>query len=92
MRHWLLIASCVLGLAATAGSKEPPKLDCLGCHSDASLTSDSGGKSHSIAVDPAKFKQSVHGSVLECADCHGDVREFPHQPRAGQGGVRLLPR
>jgi cytochrome b subunit of formate dehydrogenase len=79
MRNWLLIASCMLGLAAAAGSKEPPKLDCLGCHNDPSLTSDSGGKTHGISVDPGKFKGSVHGS-LECADCHGDVRAFPHDP------------
>jgi len=79
MRHWLLIATCVFGLAAAAGSKEPPKLDCLSCHSEASLTSDSGGKTNGISMDPGKLKHSVH-ELLECSDCHSDVKEFPHQP------------
>jgi cytochrome b subunit of formate dehydrogenase len=79
MRSWLFIAICVLGLASAAGSKTPPKLDCVGCHSDPSLTSESGGKTHSISVAREKLKDSVHGS-LECADCHADVREFLHEP------------
>ena len=83
MRYGLLIATCVLGLAAAAGSKEPPKappkLDCLGCHSEASAASDSGGKANGISMDPSKLKQSVH-ELLECSDCHSDVKEFPHEP------------
>jgi formate dehydrogenase gamma subunit len=69
----------VLALAAVAGAKDGPKLDCLSCHSDPSVTSESGGKTHSIAVAPDKFKESVHG-VLKCADCHADVKAFPHEP------------
>ena len=67
-------------LAAPAWAKKaPPALDCASCHSDPAMTSDSGGKKHSIGVDPDKFKASIHG-VLGCADCHSDVKEFPHAP------------
>jgi len=38
--------------------------DCLGCHD---------------AVDPAAFNSSIHG-VLSCADCHGDIKDYPHEP------------
>lgn len=44
--------------------------DCLQCHHDPSL------EKH---VDPKAFQQSVHG-VLSCADCHADVKSFPHEP------------
>jgi cytochrome b subunit of formate dehydrogenase len=53
--------------------------DCLDCHQDASLTKDLNGKPVSVSVDPKKFSASVHG-VLECGDCHGDVKAYPHEP------------
>jgi cytochrome b subunit of formate dehydrogenase len=34
---------------------------------------------HSVQVDPAAFKASVH-SAFGCADCHSDVKGYPHEP------------
>jgi len=51
--------------------------DCLGCHSDTTLTRADG---RSVAVDPEKFAASIHGG-LECVNCHVDlagVTELPH--------------
>ena len=48
--------------------------ECLACHSDPTMKSDSG---KSLSVDPAKHKNSVHGD-LGCTTCHVGVKEFPH--------------
>ncbi|HEX9162390.1 MAG TPA: cytochrome c3 family protein [Thermoanaerobaculia bacterium] len=53
--------------------------ECLGCHSDASLTKDlGGGKTLSVHVDPQKFASSIHGS-LSCNDCHASIKAYPHE-------------
>jgi cytochrome b subunit of formate dehydrogenase/5-methylcytosine-specific restriction endonuclease McrA len=85
---WKQVASGIalflfLSLSAYAGSKkEPPKPsvdDCLACHSDATLTHDVGGKPISLHVDPLAFKDSMHGSMFTCVDCHTDVKTSPHE-------------
>ncbi len=48
--------------------------DCLACHSDPTMKSESGKSLH---VDPAKHKSSVHGD-LGCTTCHVGVKEYPH--------------
>ncbi|MGA9528125.1 MAG: cytochrome b/b6 domain-containing protein [Terriglobales bacterium] len=48
--------------------------DCLACHSDPTMKSESGKSLH---VDPAKHKSSVHGD-LGCTTCHEGVKEYPH--------------
>jgi cytochrome b subunit of formate dehydrogenase len=48
--------------------------DCLACHGDPGMKSDSG---RSLHVDPAKHKSSVHGD-LGCTTCHAGVKEYPH--------------
>jgi cytochrome b subunit of formate dehydrogenase len=48
--------------------------DCLACHGDPSMKSESG---RSLHVDAAKHKSSVHGS-LGCSTCHVGVKEYPH--------------
>ena len=48
--------------------------ECLSCHGQSELKSESG---HSVFVNEAKHKASVHGE-LTCFTCHTDVREFPH--------------
>ena len=72
-----------LSLNAHAGAKkDPPKPtadDCLACHSDATLTHDVGGKPVSLHVDPQAFKDSMHGSLFTCVDCHTDVKSSPHE-------------
>lgn len=48
--------------------------DCLACHGEAGMKSDSG---RSLHVDAAKFKDSMHGA-LGCTDCHVGVKGYPH--------------
>ncbi len=48
--------------------------DCLACHSDPTMKSESGKSLH---IDPAKHKDSVHGD-LGCTTCHVGVKEYPH--------------
>lgn len=75
----LLLAA---GTASAASKKEPPKPaaeECLACHSDASLSHDVNGKTVSLHVDPQKFKDSIHGSMFTCVDCHTDVKSSAHE-------------
>jgi len=68
--------------AAAAKPKAAPKPtndDCLACHGDQTLTHDVNGKAVSLFVDPAKFKDSIHGSMFQCVDCHTDLKTSPHE-------------
>ena len=70
------------GAASAASKKEPPKPaadECFACHSDASLSHDANGKTVSLHVDPQKFKDSIHGSMFTCVDCHTDVKSSAHE-------------
>ena len=67
---------------SAAGKKDPPKPtveECLACHSDASLTHEVNGKQVSLHVDPEAFKNSIHGSMFTCVDCHSDVKSAAHE-------------
>src|SRR3954465_6697093 len=48
--------------------------ECLACHSDPGLAKDVNGKAVSLHVDEGKFKNSIHGSMFGCTDCHKDVK------------------
>ena len=77
-----LTASTVLAATKSTASKEPAKPtadECLACHSDASLTHDVNGKPVSLHVDPQHFKDSIHGSMFTCVDCHTDVKSSAHE-------------
>src|SRR5438477_5359815 len=74
----VLTASSLLA----AAKKEPPKPaaeECLACHSDATLTHEVNGKPVSLHVDPKAFKDSIHGSMFTCVDCHTDVKSSAHE-------------
>lgn len=74
----LLTASSLLA----AAKKEPPKPtsdECLACHSDATLTHEVNGKPVSLHVDPKAFKDSIHGGMFTCVDCHTDVKSSAHE-------------
>ncbi len=54
---------------------------CLSCHSDPGLSMTfPNGEALSLQVDAAKFETSVHGSRLDCLDCHQRNRDYPHPP------------
>ncbi len=52
--------------------------DCLTCHNDATLVTSVQGKPVSLYIPGNTFEQSVHG-VLNCTDCHTDIKTIPHQ-------------
>jgi len=65
-----------------AGKKAPPKPSadaCFACHSDATLSHEVNGKPVSLHVDPEAFKNSIHGSMFTCVDCHADVKSAAHE-------------
>ena len=79
-----LFLLCILGcggllLALPAAAAAPTGNDtCLMCHADKDARN---GQGQSIAVDPARFKASVHGEMqLTCVMCHADVADgkVPH--------------
>ncbi len=74
-------ALCIaLLISISASAAQPPTNDdCLACHGDASLTKDVNGKPVSLHVDPDKFKDSLHGGMFSCVDCHTDVKSSPHE-------------
>ncbi len=75
---FLLIANPLFA----AGKKQAPKPtvdECLTCHSDATLTHEVNGKTVSLHVDPEAFKNSIHGSMFTCVDCHTDVKSAAHE-------------
>ncbi|HWR16547.1 MAG TPA: cytochrome b/b6 domain-containing protein [Terriglobales bacterium] len=85
MRTAKVLSVFILLFAIGAFAKEKPApqdktAECLSCHSDASLAKDVDGKPVSLHVDEGKFKNSLHGSMFGCTDCHTDVKGFPHDP------------
>jgi cytochrome b subunit of formate dehydrogenase len=70
------------GALHAAAKKDPPKPtadECLACHSDASLSHEVNGKVVSLHVDPQAFKESIHGSMFTCVDCHTDLKSSAHE-------------
>ena len=75
----LLLAA---GSLQAAPKKDPPKPtadECLACHNDATLSHEVNGKKVSLHVDPQAFKDSIHGSMFTCVDCHTDVKSSAHE-------------
>jgi cytochrome b subunit of formate dehydrogenase len=64
---------------ATKPAPKPTAEECLACHSDATLNHDVNGKTVSLHVDPQTFKDSIHGSMFTCVDCHTDVKTAAHE-------------
>src|SRR5712692_1081578 len=60
--------------AARASPRTDQNEQCLACHGQQGMKSESG---RSIYVNPAKHAASVHGS-LGCTTCHASVKEYPH--------------
>jgi len=79
---FLLLLSAASGTLYGATRKSAPlptNDDCLACHGDSTLTHEVNGKPVSLFVDPGKFKDSIHGSMFQCVDCHKDLKTSPHE-------------
>jgi len=66
-----LAAALFLTWAAAAPAADQ---ECLACHGQAGMKSDSG---KDISIDAAKHAASAH-AVLGCHDCHTTIKDFPH--------------
>jgi formate dehydrogenase gamma subunit len=83
-KRFLIVSLVLLLMTGMVLAKTAPKpaqassADCLGCHSDASLTKDVNGKQVSLQVKEENFKNSVHGQMFQCNDCHKDVSLGSH--------------
>jgi cytochrome b subunit of formate dehydrogenase len=74
------LALSLFFFACAVGAEQKPKdKDCLACHSDATLTTEVNGKQVSLYVDESKMKQSIHGGMFACVDCHKDVKGLVHE-------------
>ena len=68
----------LFGAYSLVAEQKPKDKDCLGCHSDSTLTTEENGKTVSLLVDEGKLKHSIHGSMFACVDCHKDVKSLAH--------------
>ncbi len=75
----IVAAALFAGAGSAWGQHKLKDQDCLGCHSDATLTKDANGKQVSLFVDGSKLKHSIHGSMFACVDCHKDVTSLVHE-------------
>jgi cytochrome b subunit of formate dehydrogenase len=78
----LLFSLTTAQAAAKPPQKSQPKPtgdDCLACHGDSTLTHQVDGKPVSLYVNPQAFKDSTHGSMFTCVDCHRDVTSAAHE-------------
>jgi cytochrome b subunit of formate dehydrogenase len=78
-RTWLLLLALGLSSASFSVAQKPTNEDCLTCHGDSSLSTEINGKTVSLYVNPEKFKNSIHGGMFACVDCHTDVKTSPHE-------------
>lgn len=76
----LLTATGTFAKDKKVETPEEKSAQCLACHNDPSVTTEINGKTVSLGVDEAKFKNSIHGSMFGCTDCHKDVKAGPHDP------------
>jgi hypothetical protein len=73
------MATALLLAGSALAAQKPGNDECLACHDDASLTRQVNGSSLSLYVNPARFKNSIHGTLFSCVDCHTDVKNSPHE-------------
>jgi cytochrome b subunit of formate dehydrogenase len=73
----LLLASGTM--QAAKQPQKPTAEECLACHGDSSLSHEVNGKTVSLYVNPQAFKDSIHGSIFTCVDCHSDIKTAAHE-------------
>jgi cytochrome b subunit of formate dehydrogenase len=75
----LLVVPCAFAGEKRKPTAKPSNEECLACHGDSSLSAERDGKAVSLYVNPEAFKNSIHGGILGCVDCHADVKTSPHE-------------
>jgi cytochrome b subunit of formate dehydrogenase len=74
-----LIVFVLIFTGSQAWATKPTNADCLACHGDSSLSKEVNGKQASLYVNEATFKNSIHGSMFSCTDCHKDITSAVHE-------------
>jgi hypothetical protein len=90
MKAWMVVGGILplLVLGILAEEAWSAKVACFDCHRDESLSKkDAGGKTVSLFVSEAGFKNSVHGT-LSCSDCHTKITDDSH----AEGGKKAADR
>src|SRR5581483_6696421 len=64
--------------AGKAKAQKPENQECLACHGGPRLSKEVNGRPFSLFVNPDKFKDSIHGGMFACVDCHTDLKSAPH--------------
>ena len=72
-----LVALVYLMLALPGAAADQ---ECLACHGQAGMKSDSG---KDIAIDATEHAASAH-AILGCKDCHTSIKEFPHPAKVAK--------
>ena len=76
---FFLLAIPSLSAAPQKSAPKPKNVECLACHGDSTLTHEVEAKPVSLYVNPDKFKESIHGSMFQCVDCHADLKTAAHE-------------
>lgn len=71
---WRMLGGVVLLVCWGTLHAAVPDSDCLDCHSDPDLVSESG---RSMVIRTTELSQSVHDGFA-CVDCHTSIEEIPH--------------
>jgi cytochrome b subunit of formate dehydrogenase len=79
-----LVFVASLAVAARKPSPKPTNEDCFACHRDPTMVKDVNGKQASLYVNPEAFKNSIHGGIFTCVDCHSDIKSSPHENTAAK--------
>jgi cytochrome b subunit of formate dehydrogenase len=75
----LFFSFAISAFAANKAAPKPTSEDCLACHGDSTMTTELNGKQVSLSVNADGFKNSIHGTMFTCVDCHSDVKTSPHE-------------
>ena len=74
---YFLFALLLVCWALPAHAAKLKDADCLACHSNEMPFSTGTGTTK--AIDESKMKQSIHGQMFQCVDCHTDVKSLAHE-------------
>ncbi len=80
----LLLAVSAMAAPRKGTVPKPTSEECLACHGDSTLSKEVDGKQVSLYVNPEAFKNSIHGGMFTCVDCHTDVKSSPHDTTPGK--------
>lgn len=79
LQTFAAISLVLLAESLFAACSQIQNSDCFACHNDATIATSPQGNPVRLFIPEKTFLQSVHG-VLNCTDCHTDIKSTPHEP------------